>query len=129
MDSAFYEIVWLVPGLSRGRGHFLIFCCCSMIYDAKSAFLAVNASLRYLNNVGGVYLVQVSLLFIGQQGLGYSFRYRPSLPIGWRIVQLFTPTQDENDQYSANHSQCKTSSKPIHFYQRTIILHSNINWH
>ncbi len=36
----------------------------------------------------GMYLVQVSLLFIGQQGLGHFFRYRPLLPIGWRIVQI-----------------------------------------
>ncbi len=28
----------------------------------------VNGSLRWLNNVVGVYLVQVSLLLIGQQG-------------------------------------------------------------
>jgi hypothetical protein len=32
--------------------------------------------------------VQVSLLFIGQQGFGHFFRYRPLLPIGWRIVQI-----------------------------------------
>ncbi len=47
-------------------------------------FLAVNASLRWLNNVG-VYCVQVSMLLIGQQGF---FWYRPLLPIGWRIVQI-----------------------------------------
>ncbi len=39
-------------------------------------------------NVVGVYLVQVSLLLIGQQGLGHFFRYRPLLPIGWMIVQI-----------------------------------------
>ncbi len=27
-----------------------------------------------------------------------------------------TPTPEENDQKSANHSKCNTSSKPIHFY-------------
>ena len=41
-----------------------------------------------LNNVSGVYLVQISLPLIGQQGLGDFFRYRPLLPIGWRIVQI-----------------------------------------
>jgi hypothetical protein len=35
-----------------------------------------------------VYLVQVSLLLIGQQGLGHFLRHRPLLPIGWRIVQI-----------------------------------------
>jgi hypothetical protein len=48
----------------------------------------VNASLRWLSNVSAVYLVQVSLLLIGQQSLGHFFRYRPLLPIGWRIVQI-----------------------------------------
>jgi hypothetical protein len=32
----------------------------------------------------------------------------------------FTPTPEEN---SANYSKCNTSSKPVHFYQYTIILH------
>ncbi len=54
---------------------------------------AVNASSRWLNNVVGVYLVQASLLLIGQQGLGDFFRYRPLLPIGWRIVQILCNRQ------------------------------------
>jgi hypothetical protein len=29
----------------------------------------------------------------------------------------FTPTPEENDQCSANHSQCNTSSKRFHFHQ------------
>ncbi len=36
-----------------------------LFYNAESVFLAVNASLRRLNNVAVVYLVQVSLLSIG----------------------------------------------------------------
>jgi hypothetical protein len=46
--------------------------------------------LRWLNNVSGVYLTQVSLPLIGligQQDFVYFFRYRPLLPFGWRIVQ------------------------------------------
>jgi hypothetical protein len=35
-----------------------------MIYKSKSVFLAVNASLRWLNNVVGVYLVQVFFCFL-----------------------------------------------------------------
>jgi hypothetical protein len=35
-----------------------------------------------------VYLTQVSLRLIGQQDLVDFFRYRPFLPIGWRIVQI-----------------------------------------
>jgi hypothetical protein len=48
----------------------------------------VNASLRWLNNVRGKYLTQVSLLLNGQQDLVDFFRYQPLLPIGWRIVQI-----------------------------------------
>jgi hypothetical protein len=40
-----------------------------------------------------VFLVQVSLLLIGQQGLIDFFRYRPLLPIG---CANFTPTPEEN---------------------------------
>jgi hypothetical protein len=42
-----------------------------MIYNAKSVFLAVNASLCWLYNVSGVYLIQVSLLLIGQQSVRF----------------------------------------------------------
>jgi hypothetical protein len=45
-------------------------------------------SLQWLNNVSGVYLVRVSLILTGQQGLGHFFRYRPLLPNGWRTVQI-----------------------------------------
>ena len=45
-------------------------------------------SLLWLNNVSGVYFIQISLLLIGQQDLGHFFRYRPLFPIGWRIVQI-----------------------------------------
>jgi hypothetical protein len=77
-----------MSGLNRGHGQFLNFLGASMIYNAKSVFLAVNLSLRWLNNVSCLYLVQVSLLHIGRKGLIDFFRYRPLLPIGWRIVQL-----------------------------------------
>jgi hypothetical protein len=29
---------------------------------------------------------------------------RPLLPIGWRIVQIFTPMPEENNQCSANYT-------------------------
>jgi hypothetical protein len=53
----------------------------------------------------GVYLVQISLLLIGQQGLVDFHRYRPLLPIGWMIVQFLRQRRRKtNNQYSANHS-------------------------
>jgi hypothetical protein len=43
-----------------------------------------------------MYLVQVSLLLIGQQGLGHFFMYQPFfLPIGWRIAQILCQHQRE----------------------------------
>jgi hypothetical protein len=60
--------------------------------------------LRWLNNVSGVFSIQVSLLLIGQQDLADFFRYLALLPIGWRIVQNITITPAANNQYSANHS-------------------------
>jgi hypothetical protein len=59
-----------------------------IIYNAKSVFHAVNASLLWLNNDSGVYFVQVFSLLTGQLGLRHFFRYRPLLPIGWRNVQI-----------------------------------------
>jgi hypothetical protein len=44
--------------------------------------------LHWLNNVSDVYLNQVSLILIVQQGLVDFFKYLPLLPIGWRIVQI-----------------------------------------
>jgi hypothetical protein len=62
------------------------------------------ACLHWLNNVSGVYLVHVYLLFIGQQCLGYFFRYRPfCFPLDGGLCK-FTPTLEENDQSSAYHS-------------------------
>jgi hypothetical protein len=57
--------------------------------------------MRWLNNVNGVYLVQVSLFLIDQQGFGHFFRYRLLLPIVWRIVQILRQRRGKNDQYSA----------------------------
>jgi hypothetical protein len=51
--------------------------------------VTTELSVRWINYVNGVYLVQVSLLLIGQQGLGDFFRYWPLLPIGPRIVQIY----------------------------------------
>ncbi len=64
----FWWHVWLVLGINRGRTVFLIFLLLHWFYNAKSVFLAVNASLRWLNNFSGVYLVQIFLLLIGPQG-------------------------------------------------------------
>jgi hypothetical protein len=47
-----------------------------IFYNAKSILISVNANLCWLNNVSGVYIVQVSLLLIGQQSLGDFFRYQ-----------------------------------------------------
>jgi hypothetical protein len=115
----FWWHAWSVIGLNWGRGQFLNFFRYSKDFMCiKSVFLAVNASLRWLNNVSGVYLVQVSLLLIGQQGLGHFFRYRPLLPIGWRIVQILHQRRRKTTNTAP--ITLSASSKPIHFYQCTI---------
>jgi hypothetical protein len=60
-------------------------------YDAKSAFLTVNASVRWLNNVGGMYSVKV-FRFLLSAGLGTFLQVSA---LGQRRRK--TPT------YSANH--------------------------
>ncbi len=67
------------------------------------------------NNASGVYLTQVSLLLIGQQCLEDFFRYRPMLPIGWRIVQILR--QPRRKTKNTVPDALSASSEPIHFYQ------------
>jgi hypothetical protein len=78
-------------------------------YNAKSVFIVVNASLRWLNNVSGAYLVQVSLLLIGQGDLGHFYRYRPCFP--WlEDCADFSPTLE----FSVNHfSAIQAASQSI----------------
>jgi hypothetical protein len=68
IDLAFEDMHghWSVLGLIRGRGQFLNFFVLQRFYNGKSVlFIAVNAGLRWLNNVSSVYLIQVSLFLIG----------------------------------------------------------------
>ncbi len=75
-------------------------------------------SLCWLNYVKGVYLVHVSLLFIGQQGLGHFFRYQPLLLIGWRNVQILRQPEGKRQP------QYKQQANPllsIHSYSSLVI--------
>jgi hypothetical protein len=78
-----------------------------MIFNAKNVFLVVNASLSGLNNVSGVYKIPRFPCFfvVNRVFLGHFFRYLPLLPISWRIVQIFTPTSEENYQLVQASSQ------------------------
>jgi hypothetical protein len=46
------------------RPVFKFFRCANDFKTAKSVLLAVNATLHWLNNVSGVYLIQVSLILL-----------------------------------------------------------------
>ncbi len=92
----FWWHVCLVLGFSRGRRHFVNFLGCSNIFITQKVVLAVNANLRWLTNDSVGYLVHISFLLIGQQGLGHFFMYRPLLLIGWRTWQI-VPRQRQNE--------------------------------
>ncbi len=96
----FWWHAWSAQGLNRGRGQFLNLLGAPndfMILLRKNVFLAVNGSSCWHNNVRGMYLVQVSLFFISQQGLGYFFRYWPLLPMHLlEDCANFTQTPEEN---------------------------------
>ncbi len=95
----FWCHVWLVLGLNRGQGHFLNFFSCSVLkwfYNAKSVFFAINASLLWLNNDVGVYLVQVSLLLIGQQGLGISAGIGPCFLLAEGLCKFYANAGGNN---------------------------------
>jgi hypothetical protein len=62
-----------------------------MIYNAKSVYLAVNVSLRWLINVSGVYLVQVPLLLIGQRKVwDISSGISPCFPLAGGLCKVYT---------------------------------------
>jgi hypothetical protein len=62
-------------------------------------------------NVVGVYIVPVSLFLIGQQGLGHFFSYVSTLASHWlEDCANFTPTLEDNNQYSATYRQ---QAKPL----------------
>jgi hypothetical protein len=67
-------------GLNRGRGQLKNFLGALMILNSKSVFLAVNAILRWLNNVSGVYLFQFPCVLLVSR-VGTFLRCRPLLPI------------------------------------------------
>jgi hypothetical protein len=57
-----------------------------------------------------VYLVQVSLIFIGQQGLGHSSGIGTCFPLAGGLCKLYgMPTPEENDKYIANQAACQST--------------------
>ncbi len=60
-----------------------------MILYCKNCFRAVNVRLPWLTNVVGVYLVQVSLLIIGQQGLEISLGIGPWFPLAGGLCKFY----------------------------------------
>ncbi len=90
--------IWLVLGKNRGpRPFFKMFRYSND--NAKSVFLVVNASLRWLNNISGVF----PCLYCSA-GFG-NFLQVSALASPWLKGCLnCTPTPEENDKYSANHS-------------------------
>jgi hypothetical protein len=87
---------WSVLGLNRGHSQFINFFGAPMILKAKSVFLAVNASLCWLNKVSDMYLIQVSLLFIAA-GFGIYLQVLVLASHWLEDCANFTPTPEEND--------------------------------
>jgi hypothetical protein len=71
-------------------------------------FLAVNASLRWLFNVVGVYLVQVSLLLIVQQGLGVSSGIGPFYLLAGGLCKFYNNAGGKQPM-----PQCKQQANPF----------------
>jgi hypothetical protein len=85
------DLAWLVLSLNRGRGKFLNFLCAPMIS-------------RLMRVCVGRVLSPGFLAFNWSAGFG-PFLQVSALASHWlEDCANFTPTQEENDQYSANHS-------------------------
>jgi hypothetical protein len=82
-----------------------------MINNAKSLFLAVNASLHWINNIVVVYLLQVSSLLIG-----------PCFPLAGGLCKFYANaggTQPIQRQLLL----VQDKQQATHIYQYTILLH------
>ncbi len=75
------------------------FCRCSndFITQELYLFLAVNAGLRWLNHVTGVYLGQVSLLLIFQQEWDNS-DIGPCFPLAGKLCKFYTNSGGQRRQ-------------------------------
>jgi hypothetical protein len=73
-----------------------------MILYCKKVFLAVNESLCWLKNDVGEYLVQISLLLIGQQGLGYFVLagISPCFPFAGGLLKFYANAQPSSIIFS-----------------------------
>jgi hypothetical protein len=89
-------------------------------YNAKNVFLAVIASFHWHNNVSGMfYLVKVSFLLIGQQGLGHQVLTSAS---HWlEDCTNLTPTPEKNYRLPLL-EQYKQQANPL-LLMHNIILH------
>jgi len=104
---------WSVLGLDRGRGQFLNFLNAPMILYRKKCFLAVNASLRWLNNVSGVLLNPGFLASYWSAGFG-RFLQVSALASHWQQdCANFTPTPEEKTNTIAFLVQYKHQANPL----------------
>ncbi len=124
MDFCFWGHAWSALGLNRGRGQFFYFLVLQVFYNSKSEFLAVIASLH-----GLIILLACtySRFFASYWSAGFGTILQVSVLASPCLEDCanFTPTPEENYQYSANHCKCNTRIMPINFfnfYQWTIIL-------
>ncbi len=78
------------------RPVFLIFRCSNDFITQKGVFFVVNASLHWLYNIRGVYLVQVSLLF-NVAGFGTLFQVSALAANCLEDCANFTKSPEQND--------------------------------
>jgi hypothetical protein len=83
----------------------------------------INMSLRCLNYVSGVYLFRVSLLLIGQLGLGLFLGVGPCFPMAGGLCKFTGGKRLIQRRLYILLEQYKERVKPIQFFQCTIILH------
>ncbi len=81
--------------------------------------------------LAAVYLVEVSLLLIGQRNLGHFFRYWPLLLIGWRIVKVLRQrrrkTTIQRQPLLVQHKQLANSLLSMHNYTPIETVPLNLN--
>jgi hypothetical protein len=76
----------------------------------------------WFNKVTGMYIVQVSLLLIGQQSLGHFFKLRPLLPSGRDLGDCFICFMPMTNKAPTTLSAIQAASQST-FIKYTIKLH------
>ncbi len=96
-----------------------------LAFDDTHDFITQNVYFSRLMRiwVGLIMFLACTLLLIGQQGMGYFFRYWPLLPIGWGNVEILRQRRRITTNTAPTTLSAIQAASQSTFIKYTIILH------